>query len=458
MKIIILGAGQVGSSVAEVLVGEANDISMVDLDSGRLQQLRDRLDIRTVEGCASHPAVLEQAGAQDAEMLLAVTSSDETNMLACRIAASLFHTPTKMARIRDAGYLDHPGLFDPAVLPVDVLISPEQEITDQIIQLLEYPGALQVVEFADGRVRLVVFRIRGDGLLAGHRLDELPGLLPEIETRVVAIYRRNAVLIPDGDTVIQEDDELFALGTPGQLRKLLMARSTMRESGPRRVLIAGGGNIGLRLARSIEDRMLVKVVELDGRRAQAIASRLDRALVLRGDCTSEELLREEEIDQVDVFCALTDSDEANIISAMLARRLGAHKVMALINRSAYVELIQGASIDIAISPQQATIGSLLRHIRRGDVARVHALRHGSAEALEVVAHGSRRDSKLVGRRVEELPLPPGVVIGALVRGEEVLMAHHDTVIQNEDHVILLVTDRSRVREVEQLFQVGVLFL
>jgi trk system potassium uptake protein TrkA len=226
----------------------------------------------------------------------------------------------------------------------------------------------------------------------------------------------------------------------------------------RRLIFAGGGNIGRRLAMALEDRYRVRIIERDVERARRVAEELRRTIVLSGDAADEELLLEENIEDTDVFCAVTNDDEANILSAMLAKRLGARKVMALINRASYVDLVESSTIDIAISPQQATIGTLLTHVRRGDVVMVHSLRRGAAEAIEAVAHGDRKSSKVVGRRIDELRLPEGASIGAIVRGEEVLIAHHDTVIESEDHVILFLVDKRRIGEVERLFQVGVFFL
>ncbi len=457
MKIIILGAGQVGSSVAANLCSEANDITVVDRNPACLQQLQDRFDLRTVFGHASHPQVLGRAGAQDADMIIAVTNSDETNMVACQVAYTLFHTPTKIARIRENQYQIHPELFAQEALPIDVLISPEQEVTDYTRRLIEFPGALQVLDFAGGTVQLVAARAFYGGPLVGHRLRELPEQLPGIETRVTAIFRRHEVIIPTGDTVIEAGDDVFFIAAPKHIRAVM---SEFRKlDGPnRRVVIAGGGNIGKRLAMGLEKSCNIKIIESNEARAQAIAEDLKHAYVLLGDAADEDLLLEENIENTDVFCALTNADEANIISSMLAKRLGAKTVMALINRAAYVDLVQRDIIDIAISPQQATIGSLLAHVRRGDVVKVHSLRRGSAEAIEAIAHGDRSSSQVVGRAVDEVNLPPGTTIGAIVRGKDVIMVHHDTVIEPEDHVILVVTDKRRVSDVERLFQVKVTFL
>jgi trk system potassium uptake protein TrkA len=458
LKIIILGAGQVGATLAENLASEANDVTVVDTDSALLSELQDRLDLRTVQGYASHPSVLRRAGADDADMLIAVTESDETNMLACEIANTLFHTPTKIARVRSAEYLKEKALFEAGALPVDMHISPEQLVTDYIRRLIEYPGALQVVDFADGLVRLVGVKAYYGGPLVGRQLKELPTHLPaDVDARVAAIYRRGRPIIPEGDTVIEAEDEVFFVAAKQNIPKI-MAEMRRADKPLKRIMLAGGGNIGWRLAEALEDTHQVKIIEKSRERAKFLSEQLDKAVVLVGDGANEDLLTEENIEDCDVFCAVTNDDEANILSAMLAKRLGAGKVMALINRLAYVELVEGGQIDVAISPQQSTVSALLAHVRRGDVVRVHSLRRGAAEAIEAVAHGDRQGSKVVGRRLDEISLPPGTTIGAIVRGDKVLIAHHDTVIEAEDHVILFIVNKKHTKALERLFQVGLSFV
>jgi trk system potassium uptake protein TrkA len=457
VKIIILGAGQVGSTLAENLANEQNDITVVDQHASSLEELQERLDIRTVEGNAAHPSTLRRAGADDADMLIAVTDGDETNMLACQIAYTLFQTPTKIARVRASEYLKEEKLFGPGALPVDMHISPEQLVTENILRLIEYPGALQVVDFADGRVRLVAVKAHFGGPLVSRQLKELPQHLPGVDARVAAIYRRGRPMIPEGDTVIEADDEVFFIAAREHIPKII-AELRRKDKPVKRVMLAGGGNIGLRLARSLEDKIQVKIIERSRDRARLLSAQLNHAIVLCGDGANEALLREENIEDIDIFCAITNDDEANILSAMLAKRLGARKALCLINRVSYVDLVEGSSIDIAISPQQTTISALLAHVRRGDVVRVHSLRRGAAEAIEAVAHGDRHNSKVVGRRLQEIKLPPGTTIGAIVRGDEVIIAHHDTLIEAEDHVILFIIDKKQAKEVERLFHMGLRFL
>lgn len=454
MKIIILGAGQVGTTAAQQLAREqANDVTVVDTRDDVLRDLQDRLDIRTVSGNAAHPAVLEAAGGSGADLVVALTNSDEVNMIACQIAWTLFRTPTKIARIRSGDYHRRPELFGDNAIPVDLAISPEQLVTEYVERLIRYPGALQVLNFADGRVRLVGMRAVKGGKLVGHQLRELKAHIPDREVRVAAIYRGGRSIKPEGDTIIEEHDEVFFVAARADMRPMMQELSTV-EATAKRVVIAGAGNIGFRLAHALEERVQVKLIERDVERARRAAERLRSTLVLTGDAADEELLLEENIDDADVFIAVTNAEEANILSAMLAKKLGARRVMALINKPSYSELMEGGKIDIAISPQTITIGALLEHVRRGDVVRVHSLRRGAAEAMEAIVHADTRDSTIAGRRIEDIDLPEGTTIGAIVRGEQVLMAHHDTVIEAEDHVILFLTDRRHVEEVGRLFQAG----
>ena len=457
MKIVILGAGQVGGSVAESLVSEANDITVVDIEPQRLRTLQERLDLRTVLGSGAHPSVLAEAGIDDADLLVAVTQSDETNLVACRIAARMFNVPRRIARVRATDYLANERVLGEDGFDVDLSICPEQVLTDYIVKLVEFPEALQVLDFAGGKVSLVAVRAFAGGPLVGHPLKDLRRHIPRVDARIVAIFRGDGSIVPDGDTVIEAGDEVFCLAAAEHIREVM--RELRRMDRPvRRVMIAGGGNIGLRLAVALEDRYSVRVIERDKRRCELIAARLGEALVLNGDTTDEELLESENIAEMDLFVAVTNNDENNIMSSLLAKRMGARRVVSLINRKSYVDLLQSGQIDIAISPAQATIGTLLAHVRRGDVVAVHSLRRGAAEALEAVVHGDRESCKLTDRRVDEIELPPGTTIGAVVRGGQVIMAHHDTLIRAEDHAIVFVTDKKNLPRVERMFQVGVRFM
>jgi len=459
MKIIILGAGQVGTSITEILSREAGgEITLVDVDQDCLGQLASRFDIRTVQGHASHPDVLREAGAEDAELIVAVTNSDETNIVACQIAAILFNTPKKIARVRDTNYFKDPKVFSADGLAIDYLISPEEIVTTELLRLIERPGALQVLDFADGRIQLVAIRAYHDGPLVGHALRTLPQHLSSgVDSRVVAIYRRGKAIMPDGDTVIEVDDEVFFIAATEHIRTV-MAEMRKLDRPVQTIMLAGGGNIGFRLATELEKKnYTVKLIEQDLKRAQEISDQLKRTIVLHGDSADEELLRIENIDNMDVFCAVTNDDEANILSAMLAKQLGARRVMSIVNRTAYADLIQRSMIDIAYSPKQATIGSVLPKFRTGALEAVHSLRMGTAEAIEAIAYDDQ-SRRIVGRSIDDIPLPRGTIIGAILRGDSVIIPHHDTVIEHEDHVILFVQEKKHIEDVIALFRVGIAFL
>jgi trk system potassium uptake protein TrkA len=453
MKIIILGAGQVGGTLAEHLANEQNDITVVDIDGDKLRALQDRLDIGTVAGGASHPNTLFEAGAEDADMLIAVTNSDEINMMACQVAYTLFKTPTKISRVRSPNYLAHQEqLFTRDHVPVDVIIGPEQLVTQSIERLIANPGALQVLDFAEGRVQLVAVRAYHGGPIVGQELQEIRRHMPKVDTRVAAIFRQDRAIIPEGNTVVEADDEVFFIAAKKNIRAV-MSELRKIDKPYKRVMIAGGGNIGATLAQNLENNYQVKLIEKSYSHCRVLSERLKHCIVLNGSGSEPQLLASENIEATDVFCALTNSDESNIMMSMLAKRLGAKKVITLIANSAYAELV-GDEIDIAISPQQITIGSLLTHVRKGDISIVHSLRRGAAEAIEVTAHGDSRSSKVVGKRLDEITLPDGVTIGAIVRGETVLIAHRDVVVQTDDHVILFLLDRKQIGAVEKLFAVG----
>ncbi|SDK24050.1 trk system potassium uptake protein TrkA [Ferrimonas sediminum] len=466
MKIIILGAGQVGGTLAENLVGENNDITIVDNHQDTLRSLQDKYDLRVVHGHAAHPGVLQEAGAEDADMLIAVTNSDETNMVACHLAYTLYGTPTKIARIRSEQFMarrdvlfqsgghnsDCRGRFF-----IDELIAPEQLVTHYIRRLIEYPGALKVVEFAEGRVSLVAVKAYYGGPLVGNALSALREHMPNIDTRVAAIFRQGRPILPRGTTVIEADDEVFFVADSKHIRAVMSEMQEL-ESNYRHIMIAGGGNIGFGLAKALEPYHDVKLIERNPQRAAALSEWLDSTTVFHGDASDQELLNEEQINQTDVFIAVTNDDEANIMSALLAKRLGAKKVMVLIQREAYVDLVKDANIDIAISPQQATISSLLTHVRQGDITNVYSLRDGATEAIEAVAHGDETTSKVVGKQIQDIRLPPGTTIGAVVRKDQVLIAHDRTVIEADDHVIMFLVDKKYITEVEKLFQPSALFI
>lgn len=492
MNIVILGAGRVGESVAEILASEANDITVVDTDPARLSLLQDRFDLRGVAGNGVQPSVLRDAGLADADLFIACAQLDETNLVACKLARQLFTVPTTIARLRSPEFSEGTALTaGPEGFGVDRVICPEESVMRTIWQLIKYPEALQVLELAQGLLSLVAVRAVAGGPLVRHRLEDIPRLAPQADMRVVAIYRQDKpVADVCGNTCIEPGDEVFVLSRTGQLRAVLGALRE-RDRPVRRVMIAGGGRVGLRLARQLHGEVQVKIVEVSRSRCDYLATQLTGdVLILNGDSTDEELMGDENVQDMDLFLALTSDDEDNIMACLLAKRMGARHVLALINRRAYADLVQGTTIDIALSPAQAVIGELLAHVRWGNVEAVHSLRHGTAEVLEAVVSGDQATSRLVGRRIEQIPLPAGAQIGAIVRGlpprgeaepatprgrrgmlalrerrasadlggAQVLIAHHDTLVQAGDHLIVFLPNKKQVREVQRLFQVSALFI
>jgi len=466
MKIIILGAGRVGSSVAESLVSEANDITLIDSDGARVAELQSRFDLRGLVGNATFPSILREGGAADADMLIAVTSSDETNLVTCKIAADLFNVPTRIARVRNVELQKHPQLTGEQGFRATHIIWPEQSVTDYILKLIEFPEALQVLEFAGGKVVLMAVRAFAGGPMVSHPIQDLRRHIPNVDTRIVAIFRKDRAIQCEGTTMVEAGDEVFFLAAAENIRAVMSELRRM-DKPVKRILLAGGGNIGLRLARALDtgeginwaDGFNVKIIEFNKRRCEFLAGELSsNVLVLNGDATDEDLLLDEGVAEADLFIALTNDDENNIMSSLLAKRLGARRTIALINRKSYGELMQGGQIDIAISPSHATLSELLKHVRHGDVAAAHSLRRGAAEALEIIAHGDARSSRVVGRSIEKIELPKGATIGAIVRGQgdlaQVLIAHHNTVIEPEDHLIVFVANKRMIPRIEKLIQVS----
>lgn len=470
MKIIIVGAGRVGGSVAELLVSERNDITVVDSDPTVLAALAERFDLKVVVGNAIQPSILRSAGARDADLLIATAARDETNLVVCRIAKQCFNVPTRIVRLRSPEFANYPELTGSEGFCADYVISPEGSVTQAIVKLVEYPEALQVIEFGAGKLALVAARAYEGGRLTGHTLMELGEHLHDVDARIVAIFRSERSITPDGNTRIEAGDEVFCLAPKKDIRRVLVELRP-KDKRVERIMIVGGGNIGLRLARILEadyrGKYQVKIVDAVKKRCEYLAQELSHTLVLAGDATDESLLGDEHVNDMDLFIALTSDDEDNIMASLLAKKMGARRVIALINRRAYGELMQGGQIDVALSPAQSTIGELLTYVRSGDVVSVHSLRRGAAEAIEVIAHGETKSSRVIGKRIDQIDLlsergSSGVSVGAIVRGKgdgaRVLMAHHDTVIEAEDHVIVFVTNKRMIPKVEKLFEVGAGFL
>lgn len=455
MRIIILGAGEVGSTLTELLVQEKHDVTVVDLRLEPLQALQAQFDIRTVCGSAAYPDVLHHAGARHADMLIAVTDIDEINMIACQVAYTLYRTPKKIARIQSTAYLGYPELFQPQGLPIDVIISPEKSVSEQIRNLIQYPETLQVLPFARGYVLGIAVSIQRHAKAIGC----MPAALYQLSHhcfRIALVIRKNLLIVPDKKTTLQEGDQVFLATTPKH-SKAVMQYFITTTIPYHQIIIAGGGHIGSRLAMALEHDFHVKIIDHAAAHADHLAQILERTLVLQGDAADTNLLMNEDIQNTDIFCAVTNHEEVNIMSALLAKNLGARKVMALVNRPAYQKLLEGKGIDLIISPKQATISSLLLHLRHGDVISAHALYCGG-EALEVIAHGNRASSRIVDRAIGHIKWPAGIQLIAIIRRAHVFFDLSKESIQSEDHLILFITDKANIADLEQLLQVSITFV
>jgi trk system potassium uptake protein len=452
MRIVILGAGVTGSSVAGALASEENDIVVIDFNPLLLDALKERFDIATVAGNAAHPSVLEQAGVSSADIVIAVTDSDETNMLACVIINALYSRPKTIARVRAIDYMKNPKLFgSDAGIPVDHVISPEQIVMESIRHLIDFPGVLHVSDYAGGLVRLFSVRVSENGVLTGKKINTIKDYFTSGKIRVAAIFRQGLPQLISGESIIQTDDEVFLVAPSTEIRRVLKELNKL-EAPLKRIIVAGGGHVGKRLALALENDYQVKIIEKNPNRAQKIANDLSKTVVLLGDCADESLLLDEGIESADLFCAITDNDGVNIISAALAKSLGVRKTICLLNHSSYTKLLPGTGIDVAILPNQETLGSILKHVRRGDVAQVTALCGGRSEVIEAIAHRGDGTNSVVGLPVSKVKFPAGIVLGALIRNNQVIAIHHDTVFEENDHVIMFAMDKKLVTNIESTFQ------
>lgn len=452
MKILILGAGQVGTTLAKYLSFDTeNNITIIDKDEANLLALQRHLDVKTVCGHASYPNILEEANIKKMDMIIAVTRSDEGNMVACRMAHTLYQVKKKIARIRTAEYLHHKELFSQKSIPIDFVITPEILVTNYIKRVVEEPGAEQVFEFENGLVQLVETRAYENTPIVNNPIKDLHQHLPKTQMRIVILYRRGEVIPAYGDTVIRAGDRVYFVSKKAGISKVLKEFRRL-DKAYKNIVIAGGGHIGLNLAKFLEEKHNVRIIELNKERVVKIANELNNTLVLHGNASDEQLLLEEGIENTDLFLALTDSDEINVLVSILAKRLGAHKTIALVKRDVYEDLAkQSEDVDMVVSPDQITVSGILAHIRKGDTMMVHSLQQGKAEAIDLIVHGDAKHSQVVGKSISEIDLPDGVVVGSIVRDNEVIMGSRSLIIKEGDHVLLVLTDVSKIHEVEALF-------
>ena len=453
MKIIILGAGTVGTTLAISLSQEDNDVTVVDNDQSALHHLEEEADIKTVNGSCSYPNTLVNSGIKEADMVVAVTGSDEINIVSCLISKVLSENVKTIARIRESSYLKDrtKKAIEEGVIPVDIVVSPEKLITNHIQALIETPGSLQVLEFGDGLLNLVGVRAIEGGPLIGHEIGDLKKHMPNVDTRVAAIFRKGGAIIPKGTTTVEAGDEVFFIARRKDAKKVIN-EMRKKEDPYKYVVIAGGGKIGSSLAEQLESNHTIKLIEANSEKAKEISARLIDTIVLEGNVSDKSLLHEENIEECDVFVAVTNDDEANVMSCMLAKEMGAHKVIALINNEAYVDLVQDKGIDVAIAPSQITIGTFLSELAGDEVVKVHSLRSGAAEAIETIVKESTNGKEdAIGKELGNIRLPAGATIGAIIRKNKAKIAHDDVKLREHDHVILFLTDKKLLPKVQQIF-------
>ena len=453
-KIIVFGGGQVGSSVAKILSDDGNDITLVDVDKSVLENLKEQIDIKTIHGLASHPSIQRLADAENSDMVIAVTGNDEVNMSACHVAKNIFNVPKRIARLRANEYLNDEDGFEKKFFSINDVISHNILVTDYVKNIIDHPGAFQAFRFASGKVHVIAATVLSNGPLARKRLSEFREHLPNVDVKVVAIFREKKYLIPDDDTFIMPDDDVLFIATEENMRFMSELRKITDE--PHNVMIAGGGRVGSALAKKLEDAYNLKLIEKDKLIAKNISENLSSTVVLHNDIADETMLKNENINEVDYFCAVTSDDQANILSAKLAKDMGAGKTIAIVNKSSYRNLVS-KEIDVVVSPEDVTIGSLLASVRTSDIVSVNRIGNIDGEVMEIIAHGDKKTSNLVGNKISQLELPKSIIIGAVVRDGNVLLANEDIEIRDEDHIIIFAFDKKELPTIEKLFQVNVGF-
>jgi len=455
MNIVILGAGEVGYHIANRLATEGNNVSVVDQDKERLQVIADSMDVKTVCGKASYPSILEQAGTENADLLIAVTTNDEVNMLACQVAHSLFRVPTKLARVREQDYIKHAELFGRDDLPIDRMISPEGEAAKVVMGRLKVSSAQDALEFFNGKIELVEFTVRPKSKLAGLSLSELPEVLEDLRVYVVAHEHNERWHVPKGETVLLAGDHIYVAVEKCYLN-VLMQTIDLSYQTPRgrNVMMVGGGRIGYLVAKELEQAgAKLKIIERNEARAEWLSEHLNDAVVLHGDALDRKLLEEENIDRMDDFLALTNDDENNILGSLIAKRYGVKHVVTLINRSIYTQLVRQLGLDTIVSPRQSTVATILGHLRKGRIHGMASLAQGKLEVLEAEA---LETSSILNTPLKDMTLPEDMVIGAILRSDEIIIPNGESTVQPHDHV-LIVTTSEQVPQMEKLFEVHLEF-
>ena len=453
-KIAVLGGGQVGSSLAKILTDDGNDITLVDINSSVLEDLQEDNDIKTIHGNASSPSILEQAELNDCDILIAITGSDEVNLVSCHLAKKMFNVPTVIARLRNSEFQVSTSGFDLDLFSIDSIISPSKLVTDFIKNIIEHPGAFQAFDFADGKLQVIGATVLKDGPLAGKKLSEFKNHLPNVDVKVVALYRNRKTIPVNGSTIIEIGDDIFFLATPENMR--FISELSKNQSRIENIMIAGGGNVGMTLATALSKKFSTKIIEKNLLRSKYLSESLEDTVVLNDDISDESILENEGIEDVDFFCSVTNDDQMNILSAKLAKDLGANKSISIINKLSYRKLVS-KEIDVVVSPEDVTIGSILTSVRTSDVVKVHSLGFGEAEILEIIIHGDKNTSKVVDRKVSDLELPTGCKIGAIYRDGNIILMHNDLTIKSNDRLIIYLLHKKDFSKLAKLFQVGIGF-
>ena len=449
MKIVILGAGRIGSSLARNLSNSNYEVCIVDEDKNKLSDLEDKLDIMTVEGHASHLNTLKKSGLDNGATLLAVTSNDEVNIVACQLAKKVFKVKKTICRFRDDVYFDQLSVFGEGV--IDIPISPEDEITSHLKELIDHPGSNQIESFANGKVKLVSVKAKKKGKLVGRELKGIKEDMPNIDAFVPTIYRKGNPFIPSGETIIKENDEIYFISSESNIGAIVDEFRDHEEQYSR-IMIAGGGKVGFSLAKDLEKDYNVKLIDSNPERCMKLSKELDKTIVLSGSATDESLLKSENISNIDIFCALTDDDETNVMSSLLAKKMGAKKTMIILNNPSYLGLVPGF-IDIYIAPYRLTVSSVLQDLRDSDVAQDVILKvNPGAEAIEGIVHANEFTSPLFGKPIKDVPLPEGCVIAAIIRHGELIMPSSSVDLTLNDHLIIFLSDKNKIKEVEVLFK------
>jgi len=449
MKILILGAGRVGSSLASTLSKENYDVSIVDNNKDKLLRLQEDFDLATIIGHASHPHTLKNAGADEETIVLAVTNNDECNITACQISKSQFNVKKTICRLSDASYLNSLDAFGEG--NIDIAIGPENEVTDHLVDLIKHPGAEQIETFANGSIKVVSVKAKKDGMLVNRELKSIHSDMPETKTYVPAIYRKGKPFIPDGKTIIKENDELYFLAAEEDIDSVVQ-EMRLQDTSSSRIMIVGGGKIGFALAKTLEDDYKIKIIDPDKSKCENLSRELNRAIVLNGNGSDKELLKSENIENIDVFCALTNDDETNIMSAFLAKKLGAKKTIIIVNNYTYINILPKNFVDIALSPQRLTVSMVLQHLAEGDVPQDVIFKMGSgAEAIEGIVHQNKFTNKFLNKPISEIPLPENCVVAAVTRNDQTFMDSDELLLCPGDRLIIFILGKTDKEKIQNLF-------